>query len=331
MSEIDFGDASIDEDGVLSCPLAVDVEVRIHKRDDGDLGVDVVSVGPNGESTIYTDSHKRDFYTKQTKLEIKNKIKDSHPNGDTLAEQFLKFCSVLNNNHETVQKALRPPAVDGLLGQTEKVEIYGGTTTTFVVTMNRDGKVRELDFSAEEMMGKNPTPLRNKYGSAFYKKVDLEAEVWEDLADEWIEMGEEVAAEHMTEEEALAGELATTLSRRLAVTLDRDGLANDSLTAWYDENNETDNEDVTEAAGRDASVIWVRTEAIRDFLKDAGKGKDYFRDFSPALKGMGMTYTTSTQIRTENGRHSSLGFDPGEDGLGIPRSAAADTTEVMPE
>lgn len=66
-----------------------------------------------------------------------------------LAEQFLEFCSVLNNNYETVQKALRPAAVDGLLGQTETVDIYDGTMTTFVVTMNRGGKVRELDFSVE--------------------------------------------------------------------------------------------------------------------------------------------------------------------------------------
>lgn len=328
---VGFGDANVDEDGVLTCPLTDDAEVRISARNDGKLVVDVVAVSSSGESPIYTDAHNRDFYSKQTKRTIKNEVKNSHPDGDTIAARFLEFCSALNKNHEMVQKALRPPAANNLLDQTETVEIYGGTTTMFVVTMNHRGRTRELEFTAEEIMGTNPAPLRNKYGSAFYEKVALEPEVWEDLADEWIAMGEEVAAERMTEEEAIAGELATALSRRLSVTLDRDGLANDALTAWYDEENETDNEDVTQTAGRDASVIWVRTEAIRDFLKDSGKGKDYFRDLSPALKGMGMTYTTSTRIRTENGRHSTLGFDPGEDGLGIPRSAAVDTTEVMPE
>lgn len=330
MTDVDFSDVELTDDHELVCPLIDDAEVRIAKRDDGDLDMKVITVTEGVEATIYHDSHKRDFYTKQTKREIKNEVGRSHPNGETIGATFLQFCQALVDNHKHVQKALRPPTVNGLLGETETVEIFGGNTATFVVTMTHDGKTRRLEFTPKEIGGQNPTPLRDKYLAAFYEKRALEPEVWEDLADEWIEMAEEVASEQMTETEAIAGELTETLSRRLAISLDRDGLANNPLTAWYDETNATDNDDVTDAAGPDASVVWVRTDAIRDVLKDEGKGKDYSGELSPELKGMGVTYTTSTQIRTEMGRKRCLGFDPSTDGLGISRSAAADMEEVLP-
>lgn len=331
MTDVDFSDVELNDDHELECPLIDEAEVRMGKRDDGGIDVEVVTTTESGELTIYSDSHKRDFYTKETKREIKNTVEESHPNGETIGAAFLEFCRALGENHKHVQKALRPPAVNDLLNETEKVEIFGGNTATFVITMTHAGKTRRLEFTVEEIMGSNPAGLRDKYGAAFYEKRSLEPEVWEDLAEEWIEMGEEVASERMTETEAIAGELTETLSRRLAVSLDRDGLANDRLTAWYDETNATDNDDVTEEAGDEGTVVWVRTDAIREILKDEGKGKDYFRKLSPELKGMGVTYTTSTRIRTEMGRKRCLGFNPSNDGLGIPRSAAADTEEVLPQ
>lgn len=331
MTDIDFGAVEVTDGNEFVCPLIEGVEVRIGARDDGDLDVKVVTITEGVESIIYSDSHKRDFYSKQTKREIKNEVKESHPSGETIGAAFLELCQAFTDHHDRFQSALRPPAATTLLDETEKVEIYGGDTATFAVTMCHDGKTRRLDFTTKEIMGSNPAPLRDKYGAAFYEKVNLESEVWEDLADEWIAMAEEVAAEHMTEEEALANELMETLGRRLSVVPDPDGLANDELTAWYDEDNAKDNDDVTEAAGRDATVIWVRTGAIREFLKDAGKETTYFREFSPQLKGMGVTYTTSTQIRTEKGPKRCVAFNPTVEGLGITQAAVTDPNEVSPK
>lgn len=329
--EASIGDVELSDDNVLSYSLTSDAVARIHARDDGDLGVEVVVIDGTSESAIYHDSHKRDFYTKQTKLQIKNQIRESHHDGDAIGSRFVEFCKLLTNNHDAIQRGLRPPAVGSLIDQTDKVEILGGPSATFIVTMTRDGCTRKLEFSADEIMGTNPTPLRSKYGSAFYEKVSLEPEVWEDLAEEWIDMAEEVAAEHMTESEAVANEIVTLLTRRLAFTLDREALHGDKLTGWYDEDNATDNADVTDAAGHDAPVVWVRTDAIRDALKDEGKEKNYFNRLSPELKSMGLTYTTSTQIRTDHGRVRCLGFNPTDDGIGIPRSAATEAEEVLPQ
>lgn len=75
------------------------------------------------------------------------------------------------------------------------------------------------------------------------------------------------------------------------------------------------------------NVLWIRTDAIREILKDLGEAKDYFSKLSPALVDNETAYATSKNVYVEGTRKRCIPFDPRPEGLDIPRGAVHDSDE----
>ncbi|MFC7007952.1 hypothetical protein [Halalkalicoccus salilacus] len=193
--------------------------------------------------------------------------------------------------------------------------------------MSKDGRTAELEFTASEISGDNPAPFRTKYLGAFYEKRDLPPNVWTDLAEEWINIAEEIASEGYGDREAVADEVVSRLQRRIEPVGDKSGLLVHPLNAWFDIGNTKADPDVTDAHAPDADVLWIRTDAVREILKDLGEAKGYFSTLSPALVDNGTAYATSKTLYVNGNRKQCIPFDPRPEGLDIPRGAVHDSDE----
>lgn len=263
------------------------------------LTVSVYRPTPDGtdDEVFYSADLARDFYKNQQKRRtLVNRVVESLPadaDAEAAEEELEAFCDQLSYGlKDEVKEQLKPPVVQDLRRQTEKVVFVPGEELRIRVTLAVDGMERTLEFSAAEWNANSPKPLRDRYLNEFYEKIELEAEHWNDLVDYWSERKEIAEREELTQREQAAEDVLRRLrSSKLKVYDERGRIEAPESTwnAFYDDENEVEDAKVPD----EKTVVWVRSDTIREILDDEGHGSGYVGELSHVLREKSAMLTKS--------------------------------------
>lgn len=272
------------------------VQVEMEPTNDGEVRITFKE--NNGAEIVYSAVKKKTFFeTSQIRQTVANKANEGVSDGvdgEQIKAEFEQLCSKMAAKSDEFEEAFRPPDVQQLLDETLSVEVFAGEPTQYTIELEHDGTTGRIEFTDGEWVTPSQVKARQRYLRVFDELIELDKDGWETLRDAWEEQKEIVAKEALTSKYHLASQIVGELSRVNPVD-SRSELANDAMTAWYDENNSTGDSEVADRAGERADVIWVRVAAIKDLLKKAGKDpNDDFSQLSKTLsQDMGYAYTTS--------------------------------------
>lgn len=186
-----------------------------------------------------------------------------------IRNELREWFAVMNetDREEQAEKFLPSEIQNIIEGTHYPVEIHGGETTTWHVTLTYAGMTKELEFTAAEMVGGGDGGLQEKIATKFFEIVEIEPEDWEAIRDRWDQDSDVVSVVEETASDAVADRVLTKLRDTLRVVDDREDMGNDVAAAWYDEDNAT----VYDDAPEDAAIVWVQDDFLVDQLKAAGK------------------------------------------------------------
>jgi len=125
-----------------------------------------------------------------------------------------------------------------------------------------------------------------------YEKIELEAEHWNDLVDYWSDRKEIAEREELTQREQAAEDVLRRLrSSKLKVYDERERIEAPESTwnAFYDDENEVEDAKVPD----EKTVVWVRSDTVREILDDKGHGSGYVGELSHVLREKGAMLTKS--------------------------------------
>lgn len=158
-----------------------------------------------------------------------------------------------------------------IIDGTEAVEIHGGETTKWVVTLNIGGTTEELEFTYKEMVSGGARVLEEKIANQFYEFIDIEKEDWPPIRDRWEKQANVTHVVEETASDAVADRLLEYISNNSIVVADREHLTNDNAAVWFDESNAT----MYDEAGADESIAWVQDSFLVDQIENVGKDIGY--------------------------------------------------------
>lgn len=239
----------------------------------------------------------RDFFTSEQKRRtLLNRVDEAlpdHLDTEAAVEKVRKFLNELAHGlDDETEKALDAPIVQELRRQTEEVVYIPDEELRIIVRLRVDGREGELEFTAGEWNAPSPKPLRDRYLTQFYDKIELESDHWEDLTEYWHEQRRIEQREKLTKEEAIVEDTLKRLKMpQLRVYNDRKHFEQPEATwnAFYDDQNELQDTDVPD----DDPVVWVRSDTLRTILEDEGHGDGYIGQLSQNLYAQDVTYTKS--------------------------------------
>lgn len=228
---------------------------------------------------------------------------------------FEDIAEIAENNPE---KFLSEDVVTLLEGVEYPVEIYKGEDATeWQVRVTFNGWTETMEFSAGDMLHDDATDAINRQIGSKFLKTDMEvsSDDWEHLRKRWnADENTTVAGiEQMTEAEQVAEGVLEHLATEINPTRERDEVANDQFTAWYDAENEGE----PDLNPGDDVVVWVRSQAVRRALdRDIGSVK--MSKLSRTLKENGAMHGPSKQADWRGGESRDAYFWPFSAGsLGI--------------
>lgn len=235
---------------------------------------DIISQG-EFSGDIFTGSHKG----RTERGEFLNNLEESVEQIDGLDAGSVKakfrqwFAEMGELDKEEQAEYLLTDEVQAIIEGTHyPVRVHGGETTTVHVDLTYQGRTAELEFTASEMVKGGATALQEKIATKFFDfDLEIEQEDWKAIRERWDEQKEVVGVVEETAEEAVTDRVLTFLRRGMQVVADREKMANDVATCWFDENNETGYAD----APADGPVLWVQSEYLADQLENAGKKLEY--------------------------------------------------------
>jgi hypothetical protein len=199
------------------------------------------------------------------------------------------------------------------------VEIHGGETTTWHVTLTFGGRTAELEFTAAEMTGNGAPTLEEKIANQFFEIVEIAEEDWEAIRDRWHEQSEVTSVVSETASDAVADRVLSKLSTTVMPVADRENLGNDTAAAWYDSENTT----AFAGADMDAAILWVQDDFLVDQMESAGQQVEYKSGLVKDLIARGDVYGPNKRKRWVPGRRSRFyPFDP--DSLGVTQKDVGD-------
>lgn len=270
----------------LSLASGVRCELRPTKEA---VKISVYRPTPDGtdDEVFYSTSQSRDFYeSDQKRRTLINRASETLPEDVDTEAAMDELRSLFNNMNygleEEMKEQLKPPVVQDLRRQTQGVVFVPGEELRIQVTLDVDGMERTLEFSAAEWNANSPKPLRDRYLNEFYEKIELEAEHWNDLVDYWSERKKIAEREELTQREQAAEDVLRRLrSSKLKVYDERERIEAPESTwnAFYDDKNELEDAKVP----AEKTVVWVRSDTIREILDDEGHGSGYVGELSHVL------------------------------------------------
>jgi hypothetical protein len=245
-------------------------------------------------------------------------------NTDAVETSLREWFAAMNELDREEQKdKLLPDETKRIIDGTQyPVEVYGGETTTWHVTLTLDGRTRELEFTASEMVSGGGATLKEKIANEFYKFVDIEQADWEAIRERWQEHKEVVDVVNESASDAIADRVLEHLGHRIMLVDDREKLANSSSAAWYD----PENTPMADVAPPDAAIVWVQDSFLVDQLETAGKSPEYKGQLIKTLNQRGDLYGAPDESRQRwpnaqgRERQKFYAFDP--DVLGVDEDDA---------
>ncbi len=182
------------------------------------------------------------------------------------------FAAMNELDREEQKDKLLPEEIQQIIDGTQyPVEVHGGETTTWHVTLTFAGRTRELEFTAGEMVSGSGAALQEKIANEFYELVEIEQADWEAIRERWQEHKDVVDVVTESASDTIADRVLEYLGQRITVVGDREKLANAPGAAWFDPENTT----VADVAPTDAAIVWVQDSFLVDQLEAAGKNLEY--------------------------------------------------------
>lgn len=225
------------------------------------------------------------------------------------------FASMHELDREEQRERFLRPEIKQLLDGTQSVEVHGGETTTWIVTLRFAGRTRELEFTAGDMVADSGGALQQKIANEFYEVIDIDGADWEAIRERWREEQEVVAVVETTGREAVADRLLEYLGDGLMAVDERGKMANDPAACWYDETNATG----SDAVPPDAPVVWVQDRFLVDQLDRVGKKPESKAEVIKTLNRRGDIHGVESDGRKKWGwdrRTKVYPFTPEALGLG---------------
>jgi hypothetical protein len=301
--------------------IADGLTAALRPTDDNRIKVTIRETAGDNDRVVYSADHARDFFTSKQKVgEIGNELKGGvvEVDPDVAKGGFKELCNRFSAKQEELKKELRPPVVEQVLEETERVEVFGGDPATVTVTLQRDGETRRIEFTSGEFTGKSPAKLRSRYYNCFYERLDLGEDEWGEITEAWEEQQVISGREEATGWQAVADRIANGLRAEIKPVADKEALANGTYTAWYAPGSDGEGETAADGGG----TVWVQGDALTEKLEETSKSVDDLSALSKTLKAEGYTFSGSKQRHVNGNRTRLYPFDP--DALGIERGDVFD-------
>lgn len=252
------------EDGETVARLAPGVELLMRPVDDG---VKII-VTEGGDETVYRATHARDFYTSAQKRrtlanELQRCTSDVYDDGE-IANAFRDVCTALDEQHDEVEQALRPPTVQKLVEETTAVEYYrAGTNSHIAVHLTAEGREAAIEFTMGEWAHGGIGKLEEQYVAAFFPaEVEVTGEHWDMLKEEWREIATVIDGDDLDSTDVIAETVIDKLRERVGVPFD------DRTALDRGKFNVVHEDDPAAQLDTDGAVLWVSGSALSDMVAD---------------------------------------------------------------
>lgn len=271
---------------------------------DGKMKLTARHAGETVESGTYTRSvfsepgERNKFLSSvETSLEDRQSV-DAGGARTKLKEWLAEFGELAEEEQDQYRDLAFPEEINEILeGTNYPVEVYRGEPTTWKVTLTFRGETRALEFTTSEMNGSGAA-LEEKIANHFLEFLDIGAEEWEEVREEWVENKKLVATGGETASDAVAERVLEHLGDGILPTRDREKVANAPSNAWFDEANAPGYSD----APTDATIVWVQDRYLVDKLESAGKTVEYKGQLAKDLISRGDLYGKRTRYRWSDGK-----------------------------
>ena len=201
------------------------------------------------------------------------------------------------------------------------VEVYDGEPTVWKVTLEFDGRLRDLEFTASEIVSSGSEALEQKIANQFFEVVDIAGEDWEEIRDRWQEHKRIAHLAEETTADAIADRVLSKIRERAIAIADPEKFENDHANVWYDEGNSAN----TSAADPDDDIVWVEDELLVSQIERVGKTIDYKGQIIKDLIENGALYGSRERRRWGDGHRVKVyPFDPESLGIDADDAGAAD-------
>lgn len=198
-----------------------------------------------------------------------------------------------NDEYQEESGALLPDHIRQVRDSVESVEIYGGDPTKVVVTLTWKGKIRELDFTADEFNEGGAKLVSHMANQFFEFGFDCGSEEWDAIRSKWEDMAEVAGYIDETAEDTHASRLLEYLSHDVVPVSEKADLENNPHSAWVDPENRTG----TPLAPPDAPIVWVENTFIMDTLERVGMDVGKLGQIIQNLDKRGAIYGTKDEAR----------------------------------
>lgn len=188
-----------------------------------------------------------------------------------LNEWFADMAARLENENEAIREFL-PPEIQQIIEGTESVEVRGGETTTWHVTLTFAGMTEEVELTAGDLVSDSGGALKEAIATKFYEVVEIGQDSWRAIRDEWQARKEVVAVVDETTADTIADRVLEFLGRDIIPVVSKEDMGNDVVAAWVDPTNEGGYADLDDP---EAAVVWVQSSAVDDALEAAGKSLEH--------------------------------------------------------
>lgn len=272
--------------------------------------------------------YPRDVFSRRTpKGELLNTVETALEDRDgvdaTATRSELKqWLADINEKASEEKRYVLPDRVNAIIDGTQyPVEVYDGEPTVWKVTLEFDGRVRDLEFTASEIISSGGEALEQKIANQFFEVIDITGEDWEEIRDRW---QEHKRVEHIAEEttaDAIADRVLSKIRERAIAIADREKFENDHANVWFDEGNSAASSD----AAPEADIVWVQDELLVSQIERVGKTMDYKGQLIKDLIEAGALYGSGVRRRWGDGHRVKVyPFDPESLGIDADDAGAAD-------
>ncbi|MGQ3723539.1 hypothetical protein [Natrialba aegyptia] len=281
----------------------------------------------HNDEVLESGEYKRNVFSKPTpRGSFLNSVEESLESksgvdASDIRRELKEWFAEMNELAKEEQEDLLPPEIQEILNGTQyPIEIYDGEPTTWKVTLEYAGRLRELEFTSSEMISDSGGALREKIANQFFELVEIQEEDWKAIRDRWQERTEVMHIADETANDAIAERVLEYISNNVMPVDDQDKLGNDVASAWYDSGNSAGCDD----APPDADILWVQDSFFVDQLENAGKQIEYKGQLVKDLISRGELHGKKSRRRwIGSSRAKYWPFDP--DSLGVdPEDIAID-------
>ena len=245
------------------------------------------------------------FESEQRNREFINAVTDALPSAlaQGFSDEFETWAHEVATRAEKRREVQRTENVARLLRETASVTVYPGEETYRRVELEHDGRTERIEFTSGEWTADSPAPLRERYDSVFYEPLDVDADEWRTLREEWTDMQEVKEPETLTGATMLAETVRDVLASELKPYSERDRLVENQNAAWYVDAEESDLVDA-EANDSPPGVVYVRSKTVRRWLRSEGGDSSDIGELAREWRDDGTMLATTERKRVGGARES---------------------------